>query len=82
MIVATLLFVASLFSLLVPFHRSWATSEPMPPPLKKILVIGVLQNYLIRQEIEDEMEKLPAKTGVEGARSDMVLPPRNELKAN
>ena len=85
-IVATLLFVASLFSLLVPplvaetkiIHHWVITNEPMPR-FKKILVIGVLKNYLIRQEFEDEMEKLLAKAGVEGARSHMVLPPRNEL---
>jgi hypothetical protein len=54
------------------------TGLPMPP-IKKILVIAALENYLIRQEFEDEMEKLLAKTGVEGVRSHMVLPPRNEL---
>lgn len=47
--------------------------------MKKILVLAVLENYLIRQEFEDEMEKLLAKSGVEGVRSHMVLPPRNEL---
>jgi hypothetical protein len=54
------------------------TGLPMPP-IKKILVIAALENYLIRQEFEDEMEKLLAKSGVEGVRSHMVLPPRNEL---
>jgi hypothetical protein len=49
------------------------------PKLKKILVIAVLENYLIRQYFEDEMEKLLAKSGVEGIKSHMVLPPRNEL---
>lgn len=49
------------------------------PKLKKILVIAVLENYFIRQEFEDEMERLLAKSGVEGVRSHMVLPPRNEL---
>lgn len=49
------------------------------PKLKKILVIAVLENYLIRQEFEDEMERLLAKSGIEGVRSHMVLPPRNEL---
>jgi hypothetical protein len=49
------------------------------PKLKKILVIAVLENYLIRQQFEDEMEKLLAKSGVEGVKSHMVLPPRNEL---
>lgn len=58
-------------------HR-WVTNQPMPK-LKKILVIAVLENYLIRQEFEDEMERLLAKSGIEGVRSHMVLPPRNEL---
>lgn len=58
-------------------HR-WVTDQPVPK-LKKILVIAVLENYLIRQEFEDEMERLLAKSGIEGVRSHMVLPPRNEL---
>jgi len=49
------------------------------PRLQKILVIGVLENYVIRQELENEMERLLAKSGVQGIRSHMVLPPRNEL---
>jgi hypothetical protein len=49
------------------------------PRLKKVLVIAVLENYLIRQEFEDEMERLLAKSGVEGIKSHMVLPPRNEV---
>jgi len=49
------------------------------PKLKKILVIAVLENYLIRQEFEDEMERLLAKSSIEAIRSHMVLPPRNEL---
>ena len=59
-------------------HRWVMTDQPMPK-LKKILVIAVLENYLIRQEFEDEMERLLAKSGIEGVRSHMVLPPRNEL---
>ena len=59
-------------------HRWIMTDQPMPK-LKKILVIAVLENYIIRQEFEDEMERLLAKSGIEGVRSHMVLPPRNEL---
>jgi hypothetical protein len=59
-------------------HRWVLTGQPMPK-LKKILVIAVLENYLIRQHLEDEMEKLLAKSGVEGVKSHMVLSPRNEL---
>jgi hypothetical protein len=59
-------------------HRWVITDQPMPK-LKKILVIAVLENYIIRQEFEDEMERLLAKSGIEGVRSHMVLPPRSEL---
>jgi hypothetical protein len=59
-------------------HRWVRTGQPMPK-LEKILVIAVLENYLIRQELEDEMEELLAKSGVTGIKSHMVLPPRNEL---
>jgi hypothetical protein len=59
-------------------HRWVLTGQPMPK-LKKILVIAVLENYLVRQHFEDEMEKLLARSGVEGVKSHMVLSPRNEL---
>jgi hypothetical protein len=59
-------------------HRWVLTGQPMPK-LRKILVIAVLENYLIRQEFEDQMERLLAKSGVEGVKSHMVLPPRNEM---
>ncbi len=59
-------------------HRWVLTREPMPK-LEKILVMAVLENYLIRQELEDEMELLLDKSGVTGIKSHMVLPPRNEL---
>jgi hypothetical protein len=81
-----LLFLVPIFILAAPqlragtkiVHRWILTDHPLPK-LQKILVIGVLENYLIRQELEDEMERLLAKTGVQGIRSHMVLPPRNEL---
>jgi hypothetical protein len=44
-----------------------------------MLVASILENYLIRQEFEDQMKKLLAKYGVEGVQSYMVLPPRNEM---
>jgi hypothetical protein len=59
-------------------HRWVLTGEPIPK-LHKILVIAILENYLIRQEFEDEMEKLLAKSGVEGVKSHMVLPSREEV---
>jgi hypothetical protein len=81
-----LLFLVVLFALAaIPLSagtkivRRWVvTDEPMPK-IEKILVIAVLENYLIRQEFEDEMERLLADSGVQGIRSHMVLPPRNEL---
>lgn len=68
---------SSLFAGTKIIHR-WVLPGPMPK-LKKILVIAVLENYLIRQEFEDEMDRLLAKSGIEGVRSHMVLPPRNEM---
>ena len=77
LIVLTLL-STTLFAGTKIVHRWVVTSQPMPK-LRKILVIAVLENYLIRQEFEDEMEVLLGKSGVQGIRSHMVLPPRNEL---
>lgn len=59
-------------------HRWVLTGVPMPK-LKKMLVASIMENYLIRQEFEDEMKKQLAKYGVEGVQSYMVLPPRNEM---
>jgi hypothetical protein len=59
-------------------HRWVLTGVPMPK-LKKMLVASILENYLIRQEFEDEMKKQLAKYGVEGVQSYMVLPPKNEM---
>ncbi len=81
-----LLFLASFFAVAAlpllagtKIIRRWVlTGQPMPK-VEKILVIAVLENYLIRQEFEDEMERLLAKSGVQGIKSHMVLPPRNEL---
>jgi hypothetical protein len=59
-------------------HRWIVTSEPIPK-VRKVLVAAILENYLIRQEFEDEMERLLAQSGVQGIKSHMVLPPRNEM---
>ena len=59
-------------------HRWVLTGVPMPT-FKKILIASVMENYLIRQEFEDEMKKQLAKYGVEGVQSYMVLPPKNEM---
>jgi len=59
-------------------HRWVLTGLPMPQ-FKKMLVASVMENYLIRQEFEDEMKKQLAKYGVEGVPSYLVLPPKNEM---
>jgi hypothetical protein len=59
-------------------HRWVLTGVPMPR-FQKMLVASIMENYLIRQEFEDEMKKRLAKYGVEGIQSYMVLPPRNEM---
>jgi hypothetical protein len=59
-------------------HRWVLTGVPMPR-FQKMLVASIMENYLIRQEFEDEMEKLLEKYSVEGIQSYMVLPPRNEM---
>ncbi len=59
-------------------HRWVLTGLPMPA-FRKMLVASIGENYLIRQEFEDQMKKLLAKYGVEGVQSYMVLPPKNEM---
>jgi len=59
-------------------HHWVRTGQPLPAP-KKILIAAVMENYLVRQEFEDEMNRQLAPYGVEGIPSYLVLPPRNEL---
>jgi len=59
-------------------HR-WVLTGVQMPKFQKMLVASIMENYLIRQEFEDEMKKLLAKYGVEGVQSYVVLPPRNEM---
>jgi len=40
-----------------------------------MLVASIMENYLIRQEFEDEMEKLLEKYSVEGIQSYMCFRP-------
>lgn len=49
------------------------------PQFHKMLVASILENYLIRQEFEDQMKTLLAKYDVQGVQSYMVLPPKNEM---
>jgi hypothetical protein len=59
-------------------YRWVLTGLPMPK-LQKILVLGLTENYILRQDFEDEMETQLIKYGVQGVKSHMVLPPRNEM---
>jgi hypothetical protein len=59
-------------------HRWVLTGVPMPQ-FKKVMIASVGENYLIRQEFEDEMKKLLAKYGIDAIQSYMVLQPRNEM---
>jgi hypothetical protein len=59
-------------------HR-WVPSGTPLPRIHKMLVAGLMENYVVRQEFEDQMKKLLANYSVEGVQSYMVLPPRNEM---
>jgi hypothetical protein len=59
-------------------HRWVLTDVPMPR-FRTMLVASIMENYLVRQEFEDEMKELLEKYNVEGIQSYMVLPPRNEM---
>jgi hypothetical protein len=59
-------------------HR-WLLSGTPLPTFRKILVAGIMENYVARQEFEDQMKKLLSNYGVEGVQSYLVLPPRNEM---
>ena len=59
-------------------HRWVLTGVPMPR-FQKMLVVSIMENYLIRQEFEDEMANLLEKNSVQGVPSYLVLPPRNEM---
>jgi len=52
-----MLVILPLFAGTKILHRWVLTGQPMPQ-LKKILVIAVVENYLIRQHFEDEMERV------------------------
>jgi hypothetical protein len=77
--------IAILFLLTTPLRASakiahrWVLSGTPLPRIHKMLVAGLLENYVVRQEFEDQMKKLLANYGVEGVQSYMVLPPRNEM---
>lgn len=59
-------------------HR-WVLTGVTVPQFHRMLVAGILENYLVRQGFEDQMKTLLAKYGVEGVQSYMVLPPKNEM---
>jgi hypothetical protein len=59
-------------------HR-WVLPETPMPRFQKMLVARIGDNFVVRQEFEDEMKRLLAKYGVEGIQSYVILPPRNEM---
>jgi hypothetical protein len=59
--------------------HSWIRPGQPLPKFHKMLIAAIVENYLVRQEFEDEMERRLATCGVVGIKSHMVLPPRNEL---
>lgn len=59
-------------------HRWVITGIPMPE-IKQLLIVALTDNYLFRQDFEDQLATLLAKSGVKGVESHMVFPPRNEL---
>lgn len=59
-------------------HRWVLTGLPMPQ-FQRILVAGVMENYLVRQDFEDEMKTQLAKYGVDGVSSIDFLPPKSEM---
>jgi hypothetical protein len=59
-------------------HRWVVTGAPIPR-FHKMLVAGIFEDYVVRQEFEDQVKKLLANYGVEGVPSYLVLPPRNEM---
>ncbi len=77
--------IAILFLAAIPLIAStkivyrWVLTGIPIPKFHKMLIASIGENYLIRQEFEDQMKKLLAKYGVEGVQSYMVLPPKNEM---
>jgi hypothetical protein len=59
--------------------KRWTITGLPVPTLSKILVIGLTENYIVRQYFEDEMEKQLKKNGAVGIKGHMVLPPRDEM---
>jgi hypothetical protein len=59
-------------------QRRWVSANT-PPPVQRVLVAGVVPDYVSRQEFEDEMKRRLARVGVEGVQSYIVAPPKNEM---
>ena len=59
-------------------HR-WVLADSPIPRFRKLLVAGMVEDYVVRQEFEDLMKKLLANYGVEGVQSYLILPPKNEM---
>ncbi|MBI3484697.1 MAG: hypothetical protein HY012_06040 [Acidobacteria bacterium] len=59
--------------------KRWVITGMPVPTLNRILVVGLTENYIVRQYFEDEMERLLPKEGAVGIKSQMVLPPKDEM---
>ena len=59
-------------------HRWMLPGTPVPR-IQKILVVRIGENFLARQQFEDEMKRLLALYGAEGVQGYMFLPPKNDM---
>jgi hypothetical protein len=78
-LVAILFFLAAPLPATAKIAHRWVLNATPLPRIHKMLVAGLMENYVARQEFEDQMKKLLANYGVEGVQSYMVLPPKNEM---
>ncbi|MGB9448637.1 MAG: hypothetical protein WBR26_26840 [Candidatus Acidiferrum sp.] len=77
-LIATLSLASSPLLASTKIHRWVLTGAPMPQ-FHKLLVVGIMDDYVNRQEFEDQMKRLLARYGVEGVQSYVILPPNNEM---
>jgi hypothetical protein len=68
----------SVFARTKTVHR-WRPAGGATPQFHRILVAEIVDDYVLRQQFEDEMNKRLARFGVEGVPSYVVLPPKNEM---
>ena len=59
-------------------HR-WILAGAPVLRVQRMLVVRIGENFLVRQQFEDEMKRLLAVHGVEGVQSYLFLPPKNDM---